>query len=67
MQPQQQYETPIGPRRLSPFARLMQLVGLLDASGKPIQPERTRAPKAVRKRRKRERQNRRRGRQASRR
>jgi hypothetical protein len=59
----QQYDSPIGPQRLSPFARLMQFVGLLNSQAELQAPDKHSPPsKSVRLRRKRERQNRRRGR-----
>jgi hypothetical protein len=57
-----QYDNPVGPRRLNPFARLMQLVGVLTAQATLAEPEHRRATPAVRARRKRERQDRRHGR-----
>jgi hypothetical protein len=61
-----QYSDPIGPRLLTPFARLMQLVGLLSEQATRTEPEHRHATPALRARRKRERQDRRRGRLAQR-
>jgi hypothetical protein len=58
----QQYDSPIGPQRLTPFARLMQFVGLLTAEATFTKPEHRKASLETRRRRKRERQNRRHGR-----